>query len=159
MPKASTYLTSCLVVALMALHGNAELRGKNQILARTQRQKDELTRSSQDLRTTLDKNAMGSERLDKMPLVKDALRGFMRDDVWVYNGEVFRMAARPVFDGGRYVGAIVHGMAVSDDLARRLGSKLPKASPDEELASVLTLATQFPASASRHLELPVFPHG
>jgi hypothetical protein len=77
---------------------------------------------------TLDKDAMGSERLDKMPLVRDALRGFMRDDVWVYNGEVFRMAARPVFDGGRYVGAIVHGMAVGDDLARRLGSKLPNAS-------------------------------
>jgi|GEM_PF-1623333 len=77
---------------------------------------------------TLDKNAMGSERLDKMPLVRDALRGFMRDDVWVYNGDVFRMAARPVFDGGRYVGAIVHGMAIGDDLARRLGSKLPNAS-------------------------------
>jgi hypothetical protein len=77
---------------------------------------------------TLDKNAAGSQRLDKMPLVRDALRGFMRDDVWVYNGEVFRMAARPVFDGGRYVGAVVHGMAVGDDLARRLGSKLPNAS-------------------------------
>jgi hypothetical protein len=77
---------------------------------------------------TLDKSAMGSDRLDKMPLVRDALRGFMRDDVWVYNGEVFRMAARPVFDGGRYVGAIVHGMAIGDDLARRLGSKLPNAS-------------------------------
>ena len=77
---------------------------------------------------TLDKNAMGSERLDKMPLVRDALRGFMRDDAWVYNGEVFRMAARPVFDGGRYVGAVIHGMVVGDDLARRLGSKLPNAS-------------------------------
>lgn len=77
---------------------------------------------------TLDRNAMGSERLDKMPLVRDALRGFMRDDVWVYNGQVFRMAARPVFDGGRYVGAVIHGMEVGDDLARRLGSKLPNAS-------------------------------
>ena len=77
---------------------------------------------------TLDKNAMGSERLGKMPLVRDALRGFMRDDVWVYNGEVYRMAARPVFDGGRYVGAVIHGMVVGDDLARRLGSKLPNAS-------------------------------
>ncbi len=77
---------------------------------------------------TLDKTAMGAEQLDKMPLVRDALRGFMRDDVWVYNGDVFRMAARPVFDGGRYVGAVVHGMAVGDDLARRLGSKLPNAS-------------------------------
>lgn len=77
---------------------------------------------------TLDRNALGSERLDKMPLVQDALRGFMRDDVWVYNGEVHRMAARPVFDGGRYVGAIIHGMTVGDDLASRLGAKLPNAS-------------------------------
>jgi len=77
---------------------------------------------------TLDKNAVGSEQLDKMPLVRDALRGFMRDDVWVYNGEVYRMAARPVFDGGIYVGAIVHGMTVGDDLAKRLASKLPNAS-------------------------------
>ena len=77
---------------------------------------------------TLDKSASGTERLGKMPLVKDALRGFMRDDVWVYNGEVYRMAARPVFDGGRYVGAVVHGMKVGDDLARRLGAKLPNAS-------------------------------
>jgi hypothetical protein len=77
---------------------------------------------------TLDKNAMGSERLNKMPLVQDALRGFMRDDVWVYNGEVYRMAARPVFDGGRYVGAVVHGMHIRDELAKRLGSKLPNAS-------------------------------
>jgi len=77
---------------------------------------------------TLEKETGSTEQLGKMPLVRDALRGFMRDDVWVYNGEVYRMAARPVFDGGRYVGAIVHGMKVSDDLARRLGAKLPDAS-------------------------------
>lgn len=77
---------------------------------------------------TLDKDSGGAQRLDKMPLVRDALRGFMRDDVWIYNGEVYRMAARPVFDGGRYVGAVVHGMRIDDDLARRLGSKLPNAS-------------------------------
>ena len=77
---------------------------------------------------TLEKSSSGSQQLGKMPLVRDALRGFMRDDVWVYNGEVYRMAARPVFDGGRYVGAIVHGMKIGDDLARRLGAKLPNAS-------------------------------
>jgi hypothetical protein len=76
---------------------------------------------------TLDKNDMGSVQLDKMPLVRDALRGFMRDDVWVYNGEVYRMAARPVFDGGRYVGAVVHGMEIGDGLAKRLAAKLPNA--------------------------------
>ncbi len=74
---------------------------------------------------TLDKDDMDSTQLDEMPLVRDALRGFMRDDVWVYNGEVYRMAARPVFDGGRYVGAVVHGMAIKDGLAKRLASKLP----------------------------------
>jgi len=77
---------------------------------------------------TLEKSSSGSDQLGKMPLVRDALRGFMRDDVWVYNGEVYRMAARPVFDGGRYVGAIIHGMKIGDDLARRLGAKLPNAS-------------------------------
>jgi hypothetical protein len=77
---------------------------------------------------TLEKTSTGSEELGRMPLVRDALRGFMRDDVWVYNGDVYRMAARPVFDGGRYVGAIVHGMKIGDDLARRLGAKLPNAS-------------------------------
>lgn len=77
---------------------------------------------------TLDKKALDAERLDKMPLVQDALRGFVRDDVWVYNDVVYRMAARPVFDGGRYVGAVVHGIAISDELAKRLGSKLPNAS-------------------------------
>ncbi|MGB3051953.1 MAG: MXAN_5187 family protein [Polyangiales bacterium] len=76
---------------------------------------------------TLDKKDVGSVTLDKMPLVRDALRGFMRDDVWVYNGEVYRMAARPVFDGGRYVGAVVHGMAIEDGLAKRLAAKLPNA--------------------------------
>jgi hypothetical protein len=76
---------------------------------------------------TLDKNDVDSVQLDKMPLVRDALRGFMRDDVWVYNGEVYRMAARPVFDGGRYVGAVVHGMAIGDGLAKRLAAKLPNA--------------------------------
>ncbi len=80
-----------------------------------------------DVVATLDRNDMRTQKLDKMPLVQDALRGFMRDDVWVFNGTAFRMAARPVFDGGRYVGAIIHGMQMGDDLARRLGEKLPNA--------------------------------
>lgn len=78
---------------------------------------------------SLDKESTSeSESLDKMPLVRDTLRGFMRDDVWIYNDQVYRMAARPVFDGGRYVGGIIHGIALDDELARRLGSKLPNAS-------------------------------
>lgn len=102
---------------------------------------------------TLDKGEGGSERLDKMPLVRDALRGFMRDDVWVYNGEVYRMAARPVFDGGRYVGAIVHGMKVGDDLARRLGAKLPGASIVFFFGNELIAAHSSGASALTSTEL------
>ena len=48
--------------------------------------------------------------------------------------------------------------AVDIRLHRRIRSAdgLPRG---EELASVLKLASQFPARVSRHLELPVFPHG
>jgi hypothetical protein len=58
------------------------------------------------------------------PLVERALAGYVRDDVWVFNDAVYRMAARPVIDGGRYVGALVHGQVVDDELAERLGSRL-----------------------------------
>ena len=34
--------------------------------------------------------------LGKLPLVERALSGFLGDDVWVYDGEVYRVAARPV---------------------------------------------------------------
>ena len=76
----------------------------------------------------LDKQKFGNHRLEHMPLVGDALRGYLRDDVWLYNGEVLRMAARPVFDGARYVGAIVHGIQIRDGLAERLSKKLPDSS-------------------------------
>ena len=58
------------------------------------------------------------------PLVERALAGYVRDDVWVYNGKVYRMAARPVIDSGQYVGAIVHGMELDDELARRLAERI-----------------------------------
>ena len=102
---------------------------------------------------TLEKSSSGSQQLGKMPLVRDALRGFMRDDVWVYNGEVYRMAARPVFDGGRYVGAIVHGMKIGDDLARRLGAKLPNASVVFFYGDELVAAHSGGASALTSTEL------
>ncbi|HEY8431563.1 MAG TPA: MXAN_5187 family protein [Sandaracinaceae bacterium] len=58
--------------------------------------------------------------LGRFPLVARALEGHFRDDVWVYNDEIYRMAARPVIEGGHYVGAIVHGKRFDDDFARRL---------------------------------------
>jgi hypothetical protein len=66
--------------------------------------------------------------LGAFPLVHRALTGHVRDDVWVYNNGLYRMAARPVIDRGEYVGALVHGMTVDDKFAQRLGDRLPGAS-------------------------------
>lgn len=60
--------------------------------------------------------------IGEFPLVARALEGYMRDDVWVYNDDIYRMAARPVIDGGQYVGAIIHGKRMDDELARRLST-------------------------------------
>ncbi|MEM1417223.1 MAG: MXAN_5187 family protein [Myxococcota bacterium] len=62
------------------------------------------------------------------PVVRRALSGYVGDDLWVYNEAVYRIAARPVVDGGQYVGAIVHGMALNATLAQRLASRIPGAS-------------------------------
>ncbi|MBN8610071.1 MAG: hypothetical protein J0L92_05785, partial [Deltaproteobacteria bacterium] len=66
--------------------------------------------------------------LGAFPLVSQALAGYMRDDVWLWNGELYRMAARPVIDNGGYVGAIVHGKRIDDVFAGRLVSRLSGAS-------------------------------
>lgn len=66
--------------------------------------------------------------LGAFPLVHRALDGYVRDDVWVYNGELFRMAARPVVEGGQYVGAIVHAKRFDDAFAGRLVARLSGAS-------------------------------
>jgi hypothetical protein len=62
--------------------------------------------------------------LETMPLVAKALSGYLRDDVWIMDGQILRMAARPVVDGGQYIGAIVHGSKMDDDLARVLSERL-----------------------------------
>jgi hypothetical protein len=58
--------------------------------------------------------------LGGFPLVRAALEGSLRDDVWVYGGEVYRMAARPVADNGQFVGAIVHGKRIDDAFCQAL---------------------------------------
>ena len=73
--------------------------------------------------------ALGSEApagsgLGAFPLVERALGGYLRDDVWVWNDRVFRMAARPVVDQGRYIGAVVHGIEVDPDFAEQLSRSL-----------------------------------
>ena len=62
------------------------------------------------------------------PLVARALAGYVRDDVWAYDGAVYRMAARPVIDSGGYVGAIVHGKKLDEGLARLLSGRVNGAS-------------------------------
>ncbi|MET0342817.1 MAG: MXAN_5187 C-terminal domain-containing protein [Polyangiales bacterium] len=71
------------------------------------------------------KNGAG---LGKLPLVERALAGFLGDDVWVYDGEVYRVAARPVIDRGQYVGAIVHAQKLDAGLAQRMSERLGGAS-------------------------------
>ncbi len=65
--------------------------------------------------------------LGRFPVVARALSGYVGDDVWVYNEKVYRIATRPVLDGGQYVGAVVHGMEIDDDLAARLAGRVPGA--------------------------------
>jgi hypothetical protein len=62
--------------------------------------------------------------LGKVPLVDRALHGFLGDDVWVYDSEVYRVAARPIVDRGMYVGALVHGQKLDGVLAQRLSERL-----------------------------------
>ena len=62
--------------------------------------------------------------LGKVPLVTAALSGYLGDDVWVYDDQVYRVAARPVIDHGQYVGAIVHCQKLDSTLAQRLSERL-----------------------------------
>lgn len=62
--------------------------------------------------------------LGKIPLVERALSGFLGDDVWVYDGQVYRVAARPIIDRGAYVGALIHAQKLDAVLAQRLSDRL-----------------------------------
>ena len=58
------------------------------------------------------------------PLVARALQGYVRDDVWIYDRRVYRMAGRPVLFGGEYVGAIIHGYKFDNAFAEKLSQGL-----------------------------------
>ncbi|MDJ0763758.1 MAG: MXAN_5187 family protein [Myxococcota bacterium] len=58
------------------------------------------------------------------PAVDAALRGYLRDDVWKIGNDVFLIAARPVIEQGRYVGALVHAMKITDQLATELSPSM-----------------------------------
>ncbi len=65
--------------------------------------------------------------LAHFPVVSRALDGYVGDDIWVYNDTVYRVAARPVIQGGQYVGAVVHCAEVSEIVTQRLASRIPGA--------------------------------
>lgn len=62
--------------------------------------------------------------LGEVPLVERALSGFLGDDVWVYDSQVYRVAARPIIDRGAYVGAVIHAQKLDGVLAQRLSDRL-----------------------------------
>ncbi len=59
------------------------------------------------------------------PLVDDALAGYLRDDLWTVNGTLYFVSAAPVVKtGGEYVGAVVLGHQVTNELAKKLVGSL-----------------------------------
>lgn len=58
------------------------------------------------------------------PLVDDALAGYLRDDVWATGGTLYFVSASPVIRGADYMGAVVLGHRVTNELAQRLVSSL-----------------------------------
>jgi hypothetical protein len=58
------------------------------------------------------------------PLIDDALAGYLRDDLWAQNGTMFFVSAAPVVKQGGYVGAVVLGHQVTNDLASTLVKSL-----------------------------------
>jgi hypothetical protein len=71
----------------------------------------------------LETNPPGAS-LATFPLVRRALQGYVRDDVWVYDRRVYRVAARPVMAGTDYAGAIVHGYRLEKGLPEKLSAYL-----------------------------------
>ncbi|HET9623038.1 MAG TPA: hypothetical protein VFP84_16815 [Kofleriaceae bacterium] len=54
------------------------------------------------------------------PLIDDALAGYLRDDIWAQNGTMYFVSASPVVKQGAYVGAVVLGHQVTNQLAQAL---------------------------------------
>jgi len=77
-------------------------------------------------RVRLDENDYG-DLLAGRPLVDDALAGYLRDDLWVQNGTMYFVTASPVIKRDppvEYVGAVVLGHAVTNELSQKLVGSL-----------------------------------
>ncbi|MBK8172073.1 MAG: hypothetical protein IPK60_17255 [Sandaracinaceae bacterium] len=125
--------------ALRAANGRQNDAALNDVSSRLREQLRSLNRQleglSADILFAVDRNGVivaqlgPYERrlgagLGTFPLVARALAGYVRDDVWTYDTNAYRMAARPVIDGGQYIGAIVHGKKLDDNLAHMLSDRL-----------------------------------
>lgn len=66
--------------------------------------------------------AVYRDALDGWPLVSDALRGYRLDDLWLWQGTLYRVAAAPVVAPARdrYVGAVLVAQVVGNELAQAL---------------------------------------
>jgi hypothetical protein len=58
--------------------------------------------------------------VEGFPLVGDALRGLRGDDTWSLGGKLYRVAASPVIARDKYVGALVVGQEVGNELAQSM---------------------------------------
>src|SRR5688572_6696732 len=77
-------------------------------------------------RVKLDENDFGDTMAGR-PLVDDALAGYLRDDLWAQNGTVYLVTASPAIKRDppvAYVGAVVLGHKVTNELAQKLVSSL-----------------------------------
>lgn len=54
------------------------------------------------------------------PLVDDALAGYLRDDLWAMSGTLYFVSASPVVKNNEYLGAVVLGHQVTNELAKKL---------------------------------------
>ncbi|HEY5925266.1 MAG TPA: MXAN_5187 family protein [Kofleriaceae bacterium] len=77
-------------------------------------------------RVRLDENDFG-DYMSGRPLIDDALAGYLRDDLWAQNGTLYFVSAAPAVKRDppvAYVGAVVLGHKVTNELAQRLVSGL-----------------------------------
>jgi hypothetical protein len=59
------------------------------------------------------------------PLVEDALAGYLRDDLWSLSGTLYFVSASPVVKAAsEYVGAVVLGHRITNELAQKLVASL-----------------------------------
>ena len=77
-------------------------------------------------RVKLDENDFG-DYMNGRPLVDDALAGYLRDDLWAQNGTMYLVSAAPAIKRDppvAYVGAVVLGHKLTNELAQKLVSGL-----------------------------------